>query len=92
MMRIGLDAQNTPAVTNEKIKKSSASSANSVPASQLQGTQDSSDVHVSLSALATRAMETPEVRQDKIDALRQSITSGQYQMDPNESAEAMLSF
>jgi len=91
-MRIGFDAQNTPAVTNQTVKKSSASSANSVPASQLQDTQDSSEDHVSLSALATRAMETPEVRQDKIEALRQSITSGQYQMDPTESAEAMLSF
>jgi flagellar biosynthesis anti-sigma factor FlgM len=30
------------------------------------------------------------VRQDKVDALREAINSGQYKVQPDEIAEAML--
>ncbi len=45
---------------------------------------------VSLTTLATQALQTPEVRQDRVDSLRQSIASGQYRIDANASADGML--
>ena len=40
--------------------------------------------------LATQALNSPEIRQDKVEALRQAITSGQYKVDPGAIAEAMI--
>jgi flagellar biosynthesis anti-sigma factor FlgM len=32
----------------------------------------------------------PEVRQATVDSLKQSISNGQYQLDPHEIADAIL--
>jgi len=40
--------------------------------------------------LATQVLNSPEIRQDKVEALRQAITSGQYKVDPGAIAEAMI--
>ena len=89
-MRIGLNTPDPQAATTEKTRKSSASTANSVGAGRLQGKQDTTGDRVSLSDLATQALGTPEVRQAKVEALRQSISEGQYQPNSDESAEAIL--
>jgi flagellar biosynthesis anti-sigma factor FlgM len=44
----------------------------------------------SVQLLTQQALQSPEVRQDKIDAIRQSISSGQYQVDPAKIADAMI--
>lgn len=44
----------------------------------------------SIQTLTTKAMESSEVRQDKIEALRQAIKSGQYKIEPDKIAEAMI--
>lgn len=44
----------------------------------------------SVSTLTSQAMEAPETRQDKIEALRQSISTGQYSVDPAQVADAIL--
>jgi len=41
-------------------------------------------------ALAALALKSPEIRQDKVDALRQAIKSGQYSLEPDGIAEAMI--
>jgi flagellar biosynthesis anti-sigma factor FlgM len=46
--------------------------------------------HVNVGALASQAMESPEVRLDKVDSLRQAIRDGQYKVAPDKVAEAML--
>lgn len=40
--------------------------------------------------LTSQALSSPDLRQDKIDALRQAISSGQYKAEPQQIAEAML--
>jgi flagellar biosynthesis anti-sigma factor FlgM len=49
----------------------------------------SSDVPA-VGALVARAMQTPEVRQDRIDASRASVASGSYSIDANHVAASML--
>lgn len=42
-----------------------------------------------VASLVGAALSSPEVRQGKVDSLRQAISSGQYQIDPASIAAAM---
>jgi len=44
----------------------------------------------SVGSLVSTAMSSPELRQDKIDSLRQAIGSGQYDLDPGQIAASMV--
>lgn len=44
----------------------------------------------SVKSLVSMAMNTPEIRQETVDSLRQAIDSGQYQLDPAAIASSML--
>jgi flagellar biosynthesis anti-sigma factor FlgM len=43
-----------------------------------------------LSSLVETAMNSPEVRQEKVDNLKSAISSGKYQLDPAEIAKSMI--
>jgi flagellar biosynthesis anti-sigma factor FlgM len=43
----------------------------------------------SVVSLTSQALNSPEVRQGTVDALRQSVNSGQYQVDPTKIATAI---
>jgi negative regulator of flagellin synthesis FlgM len=40
--------------------------------------------------LTTKALELPEVRQGKVEALRAAIKNGDYKIEPGKIAEAMI--
>jgi flagellar biosynthesis anti-sigma factor FlgM len=40
--------------------------------------------------LTTQALSSPEVRQDKVDTLRQSVSSGTYALDATKTADAIV--
>ena len=44
----------------------------------------------SVAALAARALASGEIRQDKVEALRQAIENGEYRIEPSLIAEAMI--
>jgi anti-sigma28 factor (negative regulator of flagellin synthesis) len=44
----------------------------------------------SVKALTTQALNTPEVRQDKVDALSQAVKSGAYKVDSMETSTALI--
>jgi len=44
----------------------------------------------SISALVSEAMNSPAIRQDKVQSLQQAISSGKYQLDPGKIAGAMI--
>jgi len=44
----------------------------------------------SIDTLAAQALHSPEIRQDKVAALRQAIQSGQYKLQPDGIAEAII--
>ena len=44
----------------------------------------------SVNQLVSTAMQTPEIRQDKVASLQQAISSGQYPLDPASIAASML--
>ena len=45
---------------------------------------------LSVESLTSQALNYPEVRQDKVDALSQSISTGAYQVDPTQIAGAIV--
>jgi len=70
----------------KRVTSGGLSSAHSV-------TQDTttfhSDTH-SVQSLTSQAMNSPEVRQGKVDALRQSVNSGEYHVDASKTADAIV--
>ena len=42
------------------------------------------------SSLVSIALNSPQVRQDKVDSLTQSIANGKYELDPAKIASAMI--
>jgi flagellar biosynthesis anti-sigma factor FlgM len=45
---------------------------------------------VSIGSLVGTALSSPEVRQDKVDSLRLSVSSGQYEIDPAKIAASIV--
>jgi flagellar biosynthesis anti-sigma factor FlgM len=87
-MRIDLNPPLQRGIETEKSGKSLQSS--NARASRANDDAGLSEDSVTLSSLATKALESSEVRQDKVDGLRQAIQNGQYSVDPQQVAEAML--
>jgi flagellar biosynthesis anti-sigma factor FlgM len=44
----------------------------------------------SVGSLVSAAMSSPEIRQDKVAALQQAISSGKYELDPAKIAASMI--
>jgi negative regulator of flagellin synthesis FlgM len=64
-----------------------------VPTSDNAGTEDRATLtstQQSVSALVSKAMSSPEIRQDKVDHFKQAIESGQYKLDPEKIASSMI--
>jgi len=45
---------------------------------------------VRVSSLEAKALSVPEVRQDKVDALRATIQRGEYKLEPDKMADALI--
>ncbi len=50
-----------------------------------------SGAHLQVQALAAQASQLPEVRQERVSALRQAVESGNYSPSPEQVAGALLS-
>jgi len=56
--------------------------------------QDQAEIsaaHVKVQALAAQASQLPEVREARVQSLRQAISDGQYRADPEKVAGSLLS-
>jgi flagellar biosynthesis anti-sigma factor FlgM len=91
-MRIDLFNSSASQISNEAgSSKVSAhkSSASGVASGEDWATLTSGSAQVG--ALVNAAMQTPDVRQGMVDSLRQSVSSGQYELDPTRIAASMVS-
>ena len=86
-MRIGLNLPDPQRVSAEK--SGSVSVPQGAPISD-SGSDGFSGDTVSLSALANQALQSPEIRQDKVNSLQNQIDSGAYQVNLKSIADAML--
>lgn len=49
-----------------------------------------SGAHGQVQALAEQTLQLSEIRQEKVDALRQAVLGGNYQINPKQVAEAVF--
>lgn len=91
-MRIDLTQTSANQIANDPTNPNPVTATETSP-SDLAATEDRttlSSAPQSLSELVSTAMSSPDVRQDKIDALTQSIASGKYELDPEKIASSMI--
>ncbi len=75
----------------EKTTKSSSSAVSTTTANP--ASEDRTTFHSdakTVQSFVSQALATPDVRQEKIDALKQSISDGSYKFDANKVADAMI--
>ncbi len=90
-MRIDLNRAAAGQIANELAsasKRVESSKLHKASAAEDKATLSSDSV--SISTLANKAMEHPEIRQDKVDAIRQRIESGSYKIDHGKIADVIL--
>jgi flagellar biosynthesis anti-sigma factor FlgM len=87
-MRIDSNRPAATGLTSDKAQDS-AKSGNAAAIAGPKQDAFSADT-VSLGALQAQALATLEVRQDKVQALRDAIRNGNYEIDPAKIADAML--
>jgi flagellar biosynthesis anti-sigma factor FlgM len=78
---------------NSRPNNSNAASAEARIAANSSTGQDQaqlSGVHVQIQALTAQALQLPEVRQEKVNALRQVVLGGNYQPSSGQVADALF--
>jgi len=89
-MRIDLNSISLNNVEREEKPKKAGNKSANAPSVE-DKTSLSSDA-LSTSSLEAQVMATPEVRHDKVEALRQQVQSGQYKVDADQIAKAILKY
>ena len=81
-----------PATSQFPVDNVAARVSTSGPATTQAAAQDWTSFHsdsTSVQSLTSQALNSPEIRQGTVDALRQAVNSGQYQLDANRIATAI---
>jgi flagellar biosynthesis anti-sigma factor FlgM len=82
-----------PAATQLPVDNVAARVPNGTPASTQAAAQDWTSFHsdsTSVQSLTSQALNSPEVRQGTVDALREQVSSGQYQLDATKIASGII--
>ena len=87
-MRIDLNQLSLGNVGREVSGKKAAGKASGPvgPQDKASFSSDSLDIPT----LEAQVLASPEVRQDKVEALRQAIQNGQYKVEPDKIAQAII--
>jgi flagellar biosynthesis anti-sigma factor FlgM len=88
-MRIGPNPPDLQGVSNKTAAGSTTATGKTRPALSEDGDSFPEDT-VTISSLALRALQTPDIRHDQVSSLQQTVSAGQYELDPSAIAEAML--
>ena len=89
-MKIDLSKSTPEPIVTPRGSDQHATSTSEVHGAGEDATTSLSYYHANISTLTSQALSSPDIRQDKVDALRQAITSGEYKAVPQQIAEAML--
>jgi len=88
-MRIGPNISDLQGISSSRADNSS-SLASAGKSAGVEQTESFPEDMVSLSSLKSKAMQTPDVREEKVASLQQSVASGLYQLNPKAIAAAMM--
>jgi flagellar biosynthesis anti-sigma factor FlgM len=89
-MKVELNSLSATTLPTERsVKQASTGSTTAAQSAAQDRTTFHSD-SLSVESLTSQAMSSPEIRQDKVDTLSQSVNSGTYQLDATKIAGAIL--
>jgi flagellar biosynthesis anti-sigma factor FlgM len=94
-MKVDLNGLTGPALDGVKSPQRAPSDATATSAAGTEPTvgEDAATLTVgsaSVNSLVAKALDAPDIRLDKVEALRQAVQNGEYQLDPAQIAEAMI--
>lgn len=89
-MRIDLNQTSASQIASEADPKQV--NTGNIAASELSGGDRTTltSAQQSLSELVSNAMSSPEIRQERVDSLKQAISNGSYDLDPEKIAASMI--
>lgn len=93
MMRIDRNQGALALAEVERSGSRSAASVNSQEAARSELGEDRAqlwETHRQTQALTVQALQLPEIRQEKVNALRQVVQDGSYQLNSDQIAEAVF--
>ena len=88
-----IDLYNSSATELSSDVASQKVNAEKTAKSDLSSTEDRTTLtadSASVGSLASVALSSPEVRQNLVDSLKQSVNSGQYELNPGKIAASMV--
>ncbi len=84
-----IDLNSNAAVSEAHVQKSTSSHA--AQTSEVQkNTSQAAETHASVGKLASEAMNAPEVRSEKVQALQSAIKAGTYHAADHQVADSMF--
>jgi flagellar biosynthesis anti-sigma factor FlgM len=94
-MKVDLNGLTGPTLDSVKSSQRTPSEATTTSAAGTEPTagEDAATLSVgssSVNSLIAKALDAPAIRQDKVEALRQTVQNGEYKVDPALVAEAMI--
>jgi len=92
-MKVDLTPSSLPPSDSTQVRK--PATAEETRQAEQASTQDGDKVTLSLdsaaiASLQAKALSMPEIRSDKVQALREAISTGQYKVEPEKIAEAIV--
>jgi len=87
-MRIDLNQLSLGNVEREDKARKASGKGQGAPAVEDKASFSSDSLN--LSSLEAQALASPEVREGKVEALRQAIQNGDYKVEPDKIAQAIL--
>lgn len=88
-MKIDLNSPATEMLSTDWSAQKAGKTNESAPTASTEDRVTLASSGSTVQSLTTQAMNTPQVRQDKVDTLRQAISSGSYQLDSAKIASAI---
>ncbi|HEV2469727.1 MAG TPA: flagellar biosynthesis anti-sigma factor FlgM [Candidatus Sulfotelmatobacter sp.] len=88
-----IDFHYGPQATESSRSTQSNAATNSAATSKMPSGEDQtwlSEAHLEVQALAARACQLPEVREERVQSLRVALLSGRYQTSPEQTSGALL--
>ena len=89
-MRIDLNYGPQSVPESERAQSQGAAASSSNRASLGDDQAQISAAHVQAQALTAQALQLPEIRQQRVEVLRQVVLAGQYHPQPESVAGAMI--
>jgi negative regulator of flagellin synthesis FlgM len=92
-MRVNFHSGPQPAAELESNRAQNAAAGGRLAHSSAAGADQAqlSAAHVQVQALTAKAAQLPEIRAEKVQGLREALAKGQYRIEPEKVAGALIS-